>query len=105
MNEIISAMKERRSIRKFKPDMPKREDIEQIIEAGLYAANGRGAQSAIIIAVTDKELREYSKSWIKPKFTKTSPDEKEPKEFEPRGPQVEALYALNNSKIGCYTNN
>ena len=33
MNEIISAMKERRSIRKFKPDMPKREDIEQIIEA------------------------------------------------------------------------
>ena len=58
MNEIIKAMKERRSIRKFKPDMPKKEDIEQIIEAGLYAANGRGAQSAIIIAVTDKELRD-----------------------------------------------
>ena len=58
MNEIIKAMKERRSIRKFKPDMPKRQDIEQIIEAGLYAANGRGAQSAIIIAVTDKELRD-----------------------------------------------
>ena len=58
MNDIIKAMKERRSVRKFKPDMPKREDIEQIIEAGLYAANGRGAQSAIIIAVTDKELRD-----------------------------------------------
>ena len=58
MNEIISAMIERRSIRKFKSDMPKREYIEQIIEAGLYAANGRGAQSAIIIAVTDKELRD-----------------------------------------------
>ena len=58
MNEIIKAMEERRSIRKFKPDMPKREDIEQIIEAGLYAANGRGAQATIIIAVTDKELRD-----------------------------------------------
>ena len=57
-SEIIEAMKERRSIRRFKPDMPKREDLEQIIEAGLYAANGRGKQATIIIAVTDKELRD-----------------------------------------------
>ena len=42
MNEIIKAMEERRSIRKFKPDMPTKEDLEQIIEAGLYAANGMG---------------------------------------------------------------
>ena len=39
MNECIKAMKERRSIRTFKEDMPKKEDLEQIIEAGLYAAN------------------------------------------------------------------
>ncbi|MBQ6418031.1 MAG: nitroreductase [Synergistaceae bacterium] len=58
MNEIIKAIKERRSIRKFKPDMPKREDIDAIIEAGLYAANGMGKQSPIIIAVTNKELRD-----------------------------------------------
>ena len=58
MNEIIKAMKERRSIRKFKADMPKREEIEQIIEAGLFAASGKGQQAAIIIAVTDKELRD-----------------------------------------------
>lgn len=38
MNEVIKAMEERRSIRKFKPDMPSKEDINQIIEAGLYAA-------------------------------------------------------------------
>ena len=41
MNEIIKAMEERRSIRKFKPDMPTKEDLEQIIEAGLYAANAQ----------------------------------------------------------------
>lgn len=57
MNEIIKAMKERRSIRKFKPDMPPRVDIEQIIEAGLYAANGMGKQAAIIVAVTNKTVR------------------------------------------------
>ncbi len=58
MNEIIKAMKERRSIRSFKPDMPAKTDIEQIAEAGLYAANGRGKQAAMIIAVTNKELRD-----------------------------------------------
>lgn len=57
MNEIIKAMLERRSIRKFKPEMPKREDLEQIIEAGLYAANGKGRQASIIIAVTNQDLR------------------------------------------------
>ena len=58
MNDIIKAMEERRSIRKFKPDMPDKKDIEQIIEAGLYAANGKGEQAAAIIAVTQKELRD-----------------------------------------------
>lgn len=58
MNEIIKAMIERRSIRKFKSDMPAKEDIEQIIEAGLYAANARGKQATITVAVTNKELRD-----------------------------------------------
>lgn len=58
MNEIIKAMEERRSIRKFKPDMPPRADIEQIIEAGLYAANGKGRQAAITVAVTNKAVRD-----------------------------------------------
>lgn len=57
MNEVIKAMKERRSIRKFKAEMPSKADLEQIVEAGLYAANGRGRQAVITIAVTDKELR------------------------------------------------
>ena len=47
-----------RCIRKFKPDMPSKEDLNQIIEAGLYAASGMGKQAAIIVAVTNKELRD-----------------------------------------------
>ena len=58
MNEIIKAMEERRSIRKFKPEMPKKEDFQQIVEAGLYAANGMGRQATITVAVTNKELRD-----------------------------------------------
>ena len=58
MNEVIRAMKERRSIRKFKPDMPPKMDIEQIVDAGLYAANGMGKQAVITVAVTNKALRD-----------------------------------------------
>ncbi len=58
MNEIIKAMRERRSVRKFRPDMPRREELEQIIEAGLYAASGKGRQAAKVIVVTDREFRD-----------------------------------------------
>ena len=58
MNDVIKAIKERRSIRNFKPELPKKEDLEQIIEAGLYAANGMGRQATITIAVTNRELRD-----------------------------------------------
>ena len=56
-------MEERRSIRKFKPDMPAKKDLEQIIEAGLYAANGMGKQATITIAVTNKNFEtDYQQS-------------------------------------------
>ena len=58
MNEVIKAMKERRSIRKFKPDMPSKEALEQITEAGLYAASGKNQQPVITIAVTNRALRD-----------------------------------------------
>ncbi len=58
MSEMIELMKQRRSNRKFKPDAVKKEDIEQIIEAGLYAPSGMGRQATKIIAVTNKELRD-----------------------------------------------
>ena len=57
MNEIIRAMVERRSIRKFRETMPDKADLEQIAGAGLYAASGMGKQGAMIIAVTDKQTR------------------------------------------------
>lgn len=58
MNDIIKAMLERRSIRSFKPDAVPKELLDEIIEAGLYAANGMGQQETMILAVTNKELRD-----------------------------------------------
>ena len=56
MNEILKALKERRSIRKFTKQMPSREDIDAIIEAGLYAPSGKNRQDTIILCVTNPEL-------------------------------------------------
>ena len=58
MSEVMQALKERRSIRKYKTDMVPKEMIDQVIEAGLYAASGRGQQCPIIVAITNKEMRD-----------------------------------------------
>ena len=58
MNPVLEAMKSRRSIRKFKPDMVEQEKIDQIVEAGLYAASGMGKQATKIIIVKNKAFRD-----------------------------------------------
>ena len=58
MNEIIKAMETRRSIRGYKEDMVPEELIAEVVEAGTYAATGMGRQSPIILAVTNKEVRD-----------------------------------------------
>ena len=55
---VLEMIKTRRSIRKFKSDMISDEILEKIIEAGMYSATGRNMQSPIIIAVTDRKMRD-----------------------------------------------
>ena len=58
MSEVMDCMMTRRSVRNYKPDMVPDDVIERIVTAGTYAASGRGKQSPIILAVTQKELRD-----------------------------------------------
>ena len=58
MNESMKTLIERRSCRSYKPDPDPAEILDQILEAGTYAATGMGKQSPIMIAVTDKETRD-----------------------------------------------
>ena len=58
MNESLKTLIERRSCRSYKPDPIPAEILDQILEAGTYAATGMGRQSPIMIAVTDKETRD-----------------------------------------------
>ena len=56
--ETLQSMKERRSIKSYLPDQIKTEELDKVLEAGIYAANGRGLQSAKIVVVQDKETRD-----------------------------------------------
>lgn len=58
MSTVIEAIKTRRSIRKYKSTAVPQEILDKIIEAGIYAASGKGTQNTIIIQVTNKELRD-----------------------------------------------
>lgn len=58
MSEVLEKMQTRRSIRRFKSDMLPKDAIEKIVEAGTFAASGMNLQTPVIIAVTNKEIRD-----------------------------------------------
>ena len=58
MNDTLKVLETRRSCRNFKPDMVSEDDLKAIVRAGTYAATGMGKQSPLIIAVTDKTMRD-----------------------------------------------
>lgn len=58
MTETMKSILTRRSVRRYKSTMPEKAVIEEIAKAGTYAATGMGKQSPIILAVTNKALRD-----------------------------------------------
>ena len=58
MNEVMDALVNRRSVRKYKAEAVPEELVKEIGEAGLYAPSGMGYQKPVILAVTDKETRD-----------------------------------------------
>ena len=63
MNEIVKAMIERRSCRKYKPEQIKDEDLQTIIEAGKYAATGKGLQSPKMVVIQNPEVIAKLSKW------------------------------------------
>ena len=58
-NSTIECLKTRRSIKAYDPDrMPSREQMDAILEAGMNAPTGRGAQSPVIVEITDRDTRD-----------------------------------------------
>lgn len=58
MNSIIRNIITRRSVKKYLPTEVEPRLIEAVVEAGTYAPTGMNMQSPIIIAITNKALRD-----------------------------------------------
>ena len=54
MNGVISAIHSRRSVRKYKPEQIKEEELNEIITAGLYAPSAVNQQSWHFTVIRDK---------------------------------------------------
>lgn len=54
-NETLKTLKNRRSCRAYKPDQITDEELNAVLEAGVWAPTGMGKQSPILIAVQDKD--------------------------------------------------
>ena len=57
-NQVLDNMKTRRSVRKFTTEPVPQALIDQVIEAGLYAASGKGEQDVIVIQIADRAVRD-----------------------------------------------
>ena len=55
MKDALEVLRNRRSIRKYKAEQIKDEELKQVLEAGIYAPSGMGMQTPLIIAVQNKE--------------------------------------------------
>lgn len=58
MDAILENIRTRRSVKSYKPDAVPQELLDLVIEAGLYAASGRGRQGSVILQITDPALRD-----------------------------------------------
>ncbi len=58
MKSCMEIMLSRASTKKYIDKLPSREDIDRIIEAGLSAASGRNMQAPVVVAVTNREIRD-----------------------------------------------
>lgn len=59
MNEVLKAIETRRSIRRFKEEQIKDEELETVLKAGTWAPTGMGKQDPYIVAVQNKEQLEH----------------------------------------------
>lgn len=58
MNEILSSLEQRRSVRAYTDRQVPDELLDQILQAGLYSPSGMNNQKAVMVAVRDQATRD-----------------------------------------------
>lgn len=55
---MLEVLKTRRSIRKYKPEQISDEQLDAVLEAGLYAPSAMNNQKTVLVAVRDRQTRD-----------------------------------------------
>jgi len=75
MNEVIQGILARRSIRKYTDDPLTREELEQILQCGLYAPSGGNHQEVRFIVLAKREVLDELVPLVRGEFLKMTPQE------------------------------
>ena len=59
VNETIATLQERRSVRSYRSEQIKPEELDAILDAGTWAASAKGLQSAVMVVVQDPKTIAY----------------------------------------------
>ena len=94
--DVVEAMRERRSIRAFKPDPVPQAVLRQIIEQALRAPSWGNTQPWEFAVVTGKKLEEIRKGFLERGEQQPAPDIARPYEFPE--PYVSRIMALPSRK-------
>ena len=57
-NEVLKAIRERRSFRSYKAEQIKDEELKAVLEAGTWAPTAKGMQNPLIVAVQNEQLKQ-----------------------------------------------
>lgn len=70
MNAILDVIKKRRSVRKYKPDQLKAQELELILEAGRLAPSGHNNQTSHFVVVQDPAVLDALREVVRAAFAK-----------------------------------
>lgn len=71
MNDVLKTIKNRRSVRKYKPEQISREELDMIIEAGIYAPSAGNQQTWHFTVIRDQGFLQRMSDAIKEKMAQS----------------------------------
>ena len=72
MNEVLKTIRSRRSVRKYKPEQIKQEELDLIVEAGIYAPTAGNDQPWHFTVIQNQEVLHHINQTIRGKMVKSN---------------------------------
>lgn len=72
MREVLEVIKNRRSVRKYKPDQISPESLDKIIEAGIYAPSAHNQQPWHFTIIQNAELLDRINNYVREEMAKSA---------------------------------